>query len=248
MAALTTPPFIPYPAIDLKGGACVRLLHGEMEKATVYNASPGDQARLFADAGFTHLHIVDLDGAFSGRSENRAAVAAILAATGAKAQLGGGIRSMAAVEGWLAAGLERVILGTAAVRDPDFVAEAARRFPGQVAVGVDARDGRVKTDGWAGDTGHTALEIGKRFEDAGVSALIYTDIGRDGALTGVNVEATAALTGALSIPVIASGGVAGLDDLTALAGRPEQIAGVIIGRALYDGRISPRDALSVART
>ena len=244
---MTSDPFIPYPAIDLKGGECVRLLHGEMDKATVYNASPADQARRFAEAGFDCLHIVDLDGAFSGRSENRAAVSAILAATGAEAQLGGGIRDMAAVEGWIDAGIDRVILGTAAVKDPEFVSAAARAFPGRIAVGVDAKDGRVKTDGWAGDSGHTALEIGKRFEDQGVAALIYTDIGRDGALTGVNLEATAALASALAIPVIASGGVAGVDDVKALAARPEHIAGVIIGRALYDGRITPEAALAAAR-
>ena len=247
MASVTDRAFIPYPAIDLKGGECVRLLHGEMDKATVYNAEPADQARQFADAGFAHLHIVDLDGAFTGRSENREAVAAILKTTGAKAQLGGGIRTMAAVEGWIEAGLDRVILGTAAVKDPAFVSEAARAFPGRIAVGVDARDGRVKTDGWAGDTSHTALDIGKRYEDRGVAALIYTDIGRDGALTGVNVEATAALAAALSIPVIASGGVAGAQDIAALAARPEKIAGVIIGRALYDGRLSPADALAASR-
>ncbi len=235
-----------FPAIDLKGGACVRLLHGDMDKATTYNADPADQARRFAAAGFENLHIVDLDGAFAGRSENAQAVSAILEATGAACQLGGGVRTMADVEAWLARGLARVILGTAAVRDPDLVKGAARAFPGQIAVGVDAEGGLVKTDGWAGETGHTALEIGKRYEDAGVAALIYTDISRDGALAGVNVEATAALGEAVSIPVVASGGVASLDDIEALAAR-SSVSGVIIGRALYDGRIDPPAALAAAR-
>ena len=238
-----------YPAIDLKGGACVRLLHGEMDQATTYNDDPADQARAFADAGYDRLHIVDLDGAFAGQSENTRAVEAILTATGARCQLGGGIRSMADVEAWLSRGLARVILGTAAVNDPDFVREAARLFPGQIVIGVDARDGRVKTDGWAGDTGHTATEIGKRYEDQGVAALIYTDISRDGALSGVNVAATAALAEALSIPVIASGGVSSVEDIAALAAAPAGpvgIEGVIIGRALYDGRIDIAAALSAA--
>ncbi len=242
MTALTL-----YPAIDLKNGQCVRLLHGRMEKATVYNEDPADQARQFADAGFDWIHIVDLDGAFAGRSRNADAVAAILGATGVKSQLGGGIRDMAAVERWLGLGLTRVILGTAAVRDPAFVAEAARAFPGGVAVGVDARDGRVKTDGWDGDTGHTPAEIAKRYEDQGVAAIVFTDISRDGALTGVNVEATAALADAVAIPVIASGGVASVDDIAALAGAGEGIDGAIIGRALYDGRIDPAEAVKAAQ-
>ncbi len=235
-----------FPAIDLKAGACVRLLHGDMEKATTYNADPADQARRFADAGFDNLHIVDLDGAFAGRSENGGAVSAILDATGAACQLGGGVRSMADIEAWLERGVSRVILGTVAVRDPTLVRRAAQAFPGRIAVGVDAEGGFVKTDGWAGETGHTALEIGKRYEDAGVGALIYTDIGRDGALSGVDVEATAALGEAVAIPVIASGGVASPRDVAALAARPS-VAGVVIGRALYDGRISPEEALAAAR-
>jgi len=235
-----------YPAIDLKDGKCVRLLHGEMDKATTYNDDPADQAHLFAEAGFEKLHIVDLDGAFAGKSENSAAVSAILEATGAACQLGGGIRGMADIEAWLQRGLTRVILGTAAVRDPALVKEAASKFPSAIAIGVDAKDGLVKTDGWAGDTGHTAVEIGKRYEDQGVAALIYTDISRDGALQGVNVEATAALAEAVAIPVIASGGVSSVADITALTAASARIEGVIIGRALYDGRIDPAAALKAA--
>ena len=235
-----------YPAIDLKAGKCVRLFKGDMDQATVYNDDPAAQAAAFAEAGFDRLHIVDLDGAFSGKSENKAAVKAILGAAAEWRQLGGGVRTMAAVEGWIEAGIDRVILGTAAVENPAFVIEAARAFPGKIAVGVDAVDGQVKTEGWAEDAGHTVLDIGKRYEDQGVSALIYTDIGRDGALTGVNVEATATLAAALSIPVIASGGVAGVRDIEALAARPEAIEGVIIGRALYDGRLTAAEAIAAA--
>ena len=244
-----TAPLLPltiYPAIDLKDGKCVRLLHGEMDKATAYNDDPAAQAALFAEAGFERLHLVDLNGAFAGKSENGAAVEAILGATTAAAQLGGGIRTMADIEAWLERGLARVILGTIAVTEPQIVIEAARAFPGRIAVGVDAKDGRVKTDGWAGDTDHSAVEIGKRFEDQGVSALIYTDISRDGALTGVNVEATAALAQAVDIPVIASGGVASAEDVKALAAASADIEGVIIGRALYDGRIDARSALQAS--
>lgn len=240
-------PFTLYPAIDLKGGRCVRLLQGRMDQATVYNEDPVAQARAFAAAGFDWLHIVDLDGAFSGQSENAAAIEAILGAAALKAQLGGGVRSMAAVEAWLGRGLTRVILGTAAVCDPEFVKAAARAFPGRIAIGIDAEDGRVKTDGWAGDTGHTAEEIAKRYEDQGVAEIIYTDINRDGALAGVNVEATAALAKALAIPVIASGGVASVSDVEALARHEAGIAGVIIGRALYDQRIDPKAALAATR-
>lgn len=243
---MSAAPFDLYPAIDLKAGACVRLFQGRMEDATLYNPDPGDQARAFREAGYDRIHIVDLDGAFSGRAENRGAVEAILRHGPGWRQLGGGVRDMAAVEGWIAAGVDRVILGTAAVEDPAFVRAAARAFPGRIAVGVDARDGRVKTAGWAGDTGHTALEIGKRFEDQGIASLIYTDISRDGALVGVNVEATAALAAALAIPVIASGGVSGASDIEALAGRPEGIAGVIVGRALYDGRMTAAEAIRAA--
>lgn len=236
-----------YPAIDLKGGECVRLLHGRMDDATVYNKDPASQAALFESAGFGWIHIVDLDGAFAGESRNAAAVEAILARTGARAQLGGGVRSMAAVERWLAAGMTRVILGTAAVNDPEFAAAACRRWPGRIVLGVDARDGRVRTDGWDGDSAQTPQEVVGRYADLGAAAVVYTDIGRDGALTGVNVEATAALAELSAIPVIASGGVASLADITALKDAHDNIEGVIIGRALYDGRIDPAEALAAAR-
>ena len=236
-----------YPAIDLKGGQCVRLLHGVMDSATVYNDDPGAQAKAFQEAGFGNIHIVDLDGAFTGRSENRKAVKKILEKSTLKPQLGGGIRTIEAVEGWLEAGISRIILGTAAVNDPDFVKLAAKQFPHQIALGIDAKDGRVKTDGWAGDTDHSVIDIARRYEDLGISALIYTDISRDGALKGVNVDATAKLAGALTIPVIASGGVASLDDITALKSCPESIEGVIIGRALYDGRVDPLEAIKLAK-
>ena len=242
MTALTL-----YPAIDLKDGACVRLLHGRMDDATVYNEDPADQAHQFKTAGFEWIHIVDLDGAFAGQSRNAQAVAAILGATGLRTQLGGGIRDMAAVEHWLGLGLTRVILGTAAVKDPAFVAEAARTFPGRIAVGIDAKKGRVKIDGWDGDTSHTPVEIAKRYEDQGVAAIIFTDIGRDGALTGVNVEATAALADAVAIPVVASGGVASVKDIEALAQKGPALEGAIIGRALYDGRINPAEAVRAAQ-
>ena len=242
MTALTL-----YPAIDLKNGACVRLLHGRMDDATVYNEDPADQAHQFKTAGFEWIHIVDLDGAFAGQSRNAQAVAAILGATGLRTQLGGGIRDMAAVEHWLGLGLTRVILGTAAVKDPAFVAEAARTFPGRIAVGIDAKKGRVKIDGWDGDTSHTPVEIAKRYEDQGVAAIIFTDIGRDGALTGVNVEATAALADAVAIPVVASGGVASVKDIEALAQKGPALEGAIIGRALYDGRINPAEAVRAAQ-
>lgn len=235
-----------YPAIDLKAGQCVRLFQGRMEKATVYNKDPASQAEAFEEAGFSWVHIVDLDGAFSGRAENADAVAAICARTGLQAQLGGGIRDMAAVKGWLDRGLDRVILGTAAVRDPDFVSKAAKAFPGRIVLGLDARDGRLRTDGWAGETGHTPADVAKRFEDQGIAAVIYTDIARDGALAGVNVEATSALADALAIPVIASGGVASVADIKALAAAHDNIEGVVIGRALYDGRIDPAAARAAA--
>lgn len=236
-----------YPAIDLKDGACVRLLHGKMDAATVYNKDPADQARRFDEAGYDWLHIVDLDGAFAGESRNETAVSAILWASRVKAQLGGGIRDMAGVERWLGLGASRVILGTAAVQDAAFVREAARAHPGRIVVGIDARDGRVKTDGWDGDTGHTPEEIGKRYEDQGVAAIVYTDISRDGALQGVNVEATSALSEALAIPVIASGGVASVEDIRRLATASPAIEGVIVGRALYDGRIDAEEARVAAR-
>ncbi|MEM6414675.1 MAG: 1-(5-phosphoribosyl)-5-[(5-phosphoribosylamino)methylideneamino]imidazole-4-carboxamide isomerase [Pseudomonadota bacterium] len=235
-----------YPAIDLKAGECVRLLHGKMNEATVYNSDPAAQARLFADDGFTRLHIVDLDGAFSGNAENHRAVKAILDTDPKWCQLGGGIRTMQAVEGWLNAGIDRVILGTAAVKDPSFVKAAAKAFPEQVAVGIDAENGRVKIAGWAEDGSADVLEIAKRFEDVGVGAMIYTDITRDGALSGVNVDATAALAESISIPVIASGGVSGVEDIKNLSASPS-IEGVIIGRALYDGRLSPIEAVSASK-
>ena len=236
-----------YPAIDLKGGRCVRLLKGEMDAATVYNDDPADQAARFRRDGFRWLHVVDLDGAFAGASVNAEAVSAILAATDAPVQLGGGVRDRAGIERWLEAGIARVILGTAAVRDPELVREAAREHPGRVAVGVDVRDGRVAVSGWAEASALSAVDVARRFEDAGVAALIITDIGRDGTLEGVNVEATGALADAVSIPVIASGGIASLDDLHALksrAGTP--IAGAILGKSLYAGRIAPADALTLA--
>lgn len=237
-----------FPAIDLKGGECVRLLRGEMDQATVYNTDPAAQARKFAEAGFEWLHLVDLDGAFAGRTVNAAAVEAILAAAPLPAQLGGGIRDEAAIDGWLSRGVRRVILGTVALRDPELVKRACRRHPGRICVGIDARGGRVAVEGWAETSEVTALDLARRFEDAGVSAVIYTDIDRDGALRGVNVEATAALAEAIAIPVIASGGVASLSDLEALRARAASgIAGVISGKALYDGRLDPKAALTLLK-
>ncbi len=226
-----------YPAIDLKDGACVRLYKGEMDQATVFNDNPAAQAKSFEDAGCEWLHLVDLNGAFAGVAVNGAAVDAILAATNASTQLGGGIREMAAIESWLSKGLARVILGTVAVRDPELVREAAKAFPGQVAVGIDARDGMVAVEGWAETTDVTATDLAKRFEDAGVAAIIYTDIDRDGAMQGPNVAATAALAHAVTIPVIASGGVSSMEDLQALKDCGAPLNGAISGRALYDGRI-----------
>ncbi|MFQ5773793.1 MAG: 1-(5-phosphoribosyl)-5-[(5-phosphoribosylamino)methylideneamino]imidazole-4-carboxamide isomerase [Kiloniellaceae bacterium] len=237
-----------FPAIDLKDGRAVRLVRGAMDTATVFNEDPAAQARAFVDAGFAWLHVVDLDGAFAGRPVNRAAVEAVLAAVEAPVQLGGGIRDMATIEGWLAAGVARVILGTAAVKDPALVHAACRRFPGRVAVGIDARAGRVAVEGWAEDSALEAAGLARRFEDAGVAAIVYTDIERDGALEGVNVEATLALARGVRVPVIASGGVASLDDIAALlALEAEGIEGVICGRALYDGRIDPASALALVR-
>jgi phosphoribosylformimino-5-aminoimidazole carboxamide ribotide isomerase len=233
-----------YPAIDLKDGACVRLRRGAMDEATVYSDDPAAQARLWQDSGCRWLHVVDLNGAFAGRAVNEGAVAAILAAARVPVQLGGGIRDMAGVERWLAAGVRRVILGSAAVRDPALVREACRRFPGQVAVGIDARDGFVATDGWAETSTLAAADLAARFADAGVAAVIYTDIGRDGMLSGLNLEQTAALAAEITIPVIASGGVGSLDDLRALkALNAPNIEGVIVGRALYDGRVAVDEAL-----
>jgi phosphoribosylformimino-5-aminoimidazole carboxamide ribotide isomerase len=231
-----------YPAIDLKDGQAVRLLRGEMDAATVFNDDPAAQARSFQEAGCEWIHLVDLNGAFAGHPVNAQAVEAILAAITVPAQLGGGIRDLATIESWLDRGLARVILGTVAVEDPDLVRAAAKAFPGQVAVGVDARAGKVATRGWAEETDVEVTELAKQFEDAGVSALIYTDIDRDGAMGGPNVAATEALARAVAIPVIASGGVSSLDDLRALRATGV-IAGAISGRALYDGAIDLGDAL-----
>ncbi|KPP92107.1 MAG: phosphoribosylformimino-5-aminoimidazole carboxamide ribotide isomerase HisA [Rhodobacteraceae bacterium HLUCCA08] len=232
-----------YPAIDLKDGQAVRLIHGKMDSATAFNDDPAAQARSFAQAGCTWLHLVDLNGAFAGQPVNGAAVEAILAAVDVPAQLGGGIRDMATIERWLDKGLARVILGTVAVENPDLVRQAARAFPGRVAVGIDARHGKVATKGWATETDVDATELARSFEDAGVAAIIYTDILRDGAMQGPNVEATAALARAVSIPVIASGGVSSLADLSALKATGV-ISGAISGRALYDGAIDLRQALA----
>jgi phosphoribosylformimino-5-aminoimidazole carboxamide ribotide isomerase len=239
-----------YPAIDLKGGQVVRLKRGDMAQATVYSGEPAAQARKFAATGFAWLHVVDLDGAFAGRPANAAAVEAILAAVpGLPVQLGGGIRSMATVEAWLSRGVQRVILGSAALKDPEFARAACQAHPGRVAVGIDARKGLVATEGWAQVSTMPALDLARRFEDAGAAAIIYTDIDRDGMLGGVNLEATLALARAVTLPVIASGGVASLDDLAALAAvAAEGIEGVIIGRALYDGRVDPVRALALAGT
>jgi phosphoribosylformimino-5-aminoimidazole carboxamide ribotide isomerase len=233
-----------YPAIDLKDGACVRLVRGEMNQATVFNTDPGDQAMAFETQGFEWLHVVDLNGAFAGRPVNADAVERILAATALKVQLGGGIRTMETIEDWLERGVRRVILGTVALREPDLVKEACRRFPGQVAVGIDAREGMVSVEGWSETSSMKALDLALRYEDCGVAAIIYTDINRDGAMGGVNVEATADLAFALTTPVIASGGVSSIADLQALKEEETTgIEGVIVGRALYDGRIDPAEAL-----
>ncbi len=234
-----------YPAIDLKDGHCVRLLRGAMDAATVYGEDPAAQARAFAVAGCRWLHLVDLNGAFTGRPAKAAAVEAILAAVTVPVQLGGGIRDRGQIETWLEKGVRRVILGTVAVRDPALVREAARAHPGRIAVGIDARGGRVAVEGWAETTETDALDLARRFEDAGVAAIIYTDIDRDGALEGPNVEATAALARAVSVPVIASGGVSSLDDLTALKECGAPLDGVICGRALYDGRVDVAEAVAV---
>lgn len=235
-----------YPAIDLKDGQAVRLVHGDMERATVFNDDPAAQARAFVDQGCAWLHLVDLNGAFAGTPVNAAPVEAILKACDVPAQLGGGIRDMATIEAWLDKGLQRVILGTVAVENPDLVREAARAFPGHVAVGIDARAGKVATKGWATETDVEATDLAKSFEDAGVAAIIYTDINRDGAMGGPNVEATEALARAVSIPVIASGGVASLADLSALKATGV-IAGAISGRALYDGAIDLAAALDLLK-
>ena len=235
-----------YPAIDLKDGRCVRLLRGDMAAATVFAAAPADQARQFAEAGFEWLHLVDLNGAFAGRPVNGDAVEAILAAVSLPVQLGGGIRDLATVDFWLERGVKRVILGTIALTEPELVRTACKRHPGRVVVGIDARDGMVAVEGWARTSEVRALDLALRFEDAGVAAIVYTDIDRDGALGGVNVEATADLAFALTTPVIASGGVASLADLKALKEVEKTgVEGVICGRALYDGRLDPAAALKL---
>jgi phosphoribosylformimino-5-aminoimidazole carboxamide ribotide isomerase len=233
-----------YPAIDLKGGACVRLVRGDMAAATVFNPDPADQATRFAAAGFRWLHVVDLDGAIAGKSANAPAVERILASVDLPVQLGGGIRDMAAIDGWLARGVRRVILGTVALRDPDLVRAACRRHPGRIVIGIDARDGRVAVEGWVETADTTALDLARRLEDAGAAAIVHTDIDRDGALGGVNVAATAELARAIRTPVIASGGVASLEDIRALRA-DGVISGAVVGRALYDGRLDARAALDL---
>jgi len=238
-----------YPAIDLKQGRCVRLAQGDMARATVFNNDPGEQARIFEANGFEYLHIVDLDGAFAGQARNSEAVELILSSIQIPAQLGGGIRDMSAVAYWLDRGVTRVILGTAAVKNPGFVREAARHHPGRVAVGIDAREGMVAVEGWAKTTTMPALDLGKSFEDAGVAAIIYTDIARDGLLQGLNIEGTLALAEKVAIPVIASGGLASLQDIERLL-QPDcaKIGGAVAGRALYDGRLDAAAALEMIRT
>ncbi|MEM1391337.1 MAG: 1-(5-phosphoribosyl)-5-[(5-phosphoribosylamino)methylideneamino]imidazole-4-carboxamide isomerase [Pseudomonadota bacterium] len=237
-----------YPAIDLKDGHCVRLLRGEMDQATQYNSDPADQARRFADMGFTKLHVIDLNGAFAGQSSNTDAVRAILSATDVPVQLGGGIRTQAHIETWLETGIFRVILGTAALRDPQLVKDTARALPGQIVVGIDAKDGMVAVEGWAETSDMPAIELAKAFEGCGVAALVVTDITRDGMKTGVNVEFTGQIADAVSIPVIASGGVASGTDITALRHHKSRhaISGTILGRALYDGDLDPIEALKLA--
>jgi phosphoribosylformimino-5-aminoimidazole carboxamide ribotide isomerase len=238
-----------FPAIDLKNGQCVRLEQGDMARATVFNLDPAAQARAFSSQGFEYLHVVDLDGAFAGKPVNAQAVEAMLKAVTMPVQLGGGIRDLKTIEAWLAKGIARVIIGTAAVRDPTLVKDAAKTFPGRVAVGLDARDGRVAVEGWAETSQVTALEIAQRFEDAGVAAIIFTDIARDGLLKGLNLDATIELAESISIPVIASGGFASIEDVRALlAPRANKLAGAIAGRALYDGRLDPAAALALIRT
>ncbi|HEY8380857.1 MAG TPA: 1-(5-phosphoribosyl)-5-[(5-phosphoribosylamino)methylideneamino]imidazole-4-carboxamide isomerase [Microvirga sp.] len=237
-----------FPAIDLKEGRCVRLVQGDMDQATIFNDDPAAQGAAFEAQGFEWLHVVDLDGAFAGKPMNGAAVEGILERVRIPVQLGGGIRDMRTVEGWLKKGIARVIIGTAAVRDPDFVREAARLFPGKVAVGIDAKDGLVAVEGWAQTSTLGAEELGRRFEDAGVAAIVYTDIARDGILKGLNIPMTLGLARAVSIPVIASGGLASMADIERLTETDCQVlAGAISGRALYDGRIDPAEALALLK-
>jgi len=235
-----------FPAIDLKDGQCVRLVQGEMDQATVFNADPAAQAKAFEEQGFEWLHVVDLNGAFEGKPVNGAAIEAIFAATHLPIQLGGGIRDLDTIASWLDKGIDRAILGTAAVRNPDLVREAARDFPGCIAVGIDARDGKVAIEGWAETSEMTALDLARRFEDAGVAVIIHTDIARDGVLEGLNLDATLAIAEAVAIPVIASGGLAGIDDVKRLLEpRYAKLDGAIAGRALYDGRLDAKDALAL---
>ncbi|MDH2382940.1 1-(5-phosphoribosyl)-5-[(5-phosphoribosylamino)methylideneamino]imidazole-4-carboxamide isomerase [Bradyrhizobium sp. CER78] len=238
-----------FPAVDLKNGQCVRLEQGDMARATVFNLDPAAQAKSFAAQGFEYLHVVDLDGAFAGKPMNAHAVEAMLKAVTMPVQLGGGIRDLKTIEAWLDKGITRVIIGTTAVRDPELVKGAAKQFPSRVAVGLDARDGNVAVEGWAETSHVTALEIAQRFEDAGVAAIIFTDIARDGLLKGLNLDATIALADRISIPVIASGGFASIDDVKALLEpRAKKLAGAIVGRALYDGRLDPAAALKLIRS
>jgi phosphoribosylformimino-5-aminoimidazole carboxamide ribotide isomerase len=237
-----------FPAIDLKNGEAVRLQQGDMARATVFNSNPAKQAKQFEEQGFEWLHLVDLDGAFAGKPVNALAVAQILKTVKIPVQLGGGIRNMKTVEAWLGEGISRVIIGTAAVREPAFVKEAARKFPGKIAIGIDARGGKVAISGWAEETQLEAVEVAKLFEGAGVAALIYTDVERDGMLQGLNLDSTIALSEAVSIPVIASGGFASIEDVKALlAPRAKKLVGAIAGRALYDGRIDPAEALTLLK-
>lgn len=238
-----------FPAIDLKNGEAVRLKQGDMARATVFNSNPAAQAKTFEDQGFEWLHLVDLDGAFAGKPVNALAVAQILKKVKMPVQLGGGIRSMKTVEAWLGEGISRVIIGTAAVREPAFVKEAARKFPGRIAIGIDARHGKVAISGWAEETQLEAAEVAKLFEGAGVAAIVYTDVERDGMMQGLNLDSTIALAEAVSIPVIASGGFASIDDVKALLEpRAKKLAGAIAGRALYDGRIDPKEALALLKS
>lgn len=237
-----------FPAIDLKGGEAVRLEQGDMARATTFNRDPAAQARAFEAVGFEWLHLVDLDGAFAGKPVNALAVAAILKAVRIPVQLGGGIRNLATVEAWLAEGVARVIVGTAAVRDPEFVRRAARKFPGKIAVAIDARAGKVAVSGWVEESQLEVLELARLFEDAGIAAIIYTDVERDGMMQGLNLDASIALADAVSIPVVASGGLASLDDVRALtAPRARKLAGAVVGRALYDGRLDAKAALALVR-
>jgi phosphoribosylformimino-5-aminoimidazole carboxamide ribotide isomerase len=238
-----------FPAIDLKEGLAVRLEQGDMARATIFHRDPAAQARAFEQQGFEYLHIVDLDGAFAGMPMNAAAVDRILETVGIPVQLGGGVRDTATVENWLEKGIDRIIIGTAAVRDPPFVKQAARDYPGRIAVGLDARDGKVAVEGWAETSELSVLDIARRFEDVGVSAIVYTDIARDGMLQGLNLDATVALAEAIRIPIIASGGLASIEDIKELISpRAGKLAGAIAGRALYDGRLDAAEALKLIRS